>query len=32
MTLKWGYEPSKCDGDFCIGDCDLCNKAEEAEE
>lgn len=24
---KWAYEPSKCDGDFCIGDCDLCGKA-----
>lgn len=24
---KWAYEPKKCDGDFCIGDCDLCGKA-----
>lgn len=22
------YEPWKCDGEFCIGDCDLCYKAE----
>lgn len=26
---KWAYIPSKCDGDFCPGDCDLCRKAEE---
>ena len=25
---KWAYEPWKCDGEFCIGDCDLCYKAE----
>lgn len=25
---KWAYEPQKCDGDFCIGDCDLCSKAK----
>ena len=24
---KWAYEPDKCDGDFCIGDCDKCGKA-----
>lgn len=29
---KWAYEPEKCDGDFCIGDCDLCSKAAEDEE
>lgn len=23
---KWSYEPEKCDGDFCIGDCDFCPK------
>ena len=26
---KWAYEPEKCDGDFCAGDCDACPKAEE---
>ena len=30
---KWAYEPSKCDGDLCAGDCDLCSKANmETEE
>lgn len=30
---KWAYEPSKCDGDICAGDCDLCPKADmETEE
>lgn len=28
----WAYEPNKCDGDFCIGDCDLCPKRWEGEE
>lgn len=23
---KWAYEESKCEGDFCIGDCDICPK------
>lgn len=27
---KWAYEPKKCDGDFCIGDCDLCGKANNS--
>ena len=26
---KWAYSPKKCDGDFCPGDCDECEKAEE---
>ena len=26
---KWAYTPEKCDGDYCIGDCDLCIKAED---
>lgn len=26
---KWAYDPEKCDGDFCVGDCDLCPKAED---
>ena len=24
----WGYDPQKCDGDICIGNCDKCPKAE----
>ena len=23
---KWSYIPSKCDGDYCPGDCDGCRK------
>lgn len=26
---KWAYIPEKCDGDFCVGDCDLCKKADD---
>ena len=29
---KWAYKPEKCDGDYCCGDCDYCNKAEDEEE
>ena len=25
---KWGYEPWKCEGEFCPGDCDVCYKGE----
>ena len=25
---KWAYEPWKCDGDICVGDCDRCRKAD----
>ena len=25
---KWAYNPEKCDGDFCHGDCDNCGKAD----
>ena len=28
---KWAYEPEKCDGDYCVGDCDYCHKADEEE-
>ena len=24
---KWAYTPEKCDGDSCIGNCDICHKA-----
>lgn len=26
---KWAYEPDKCDGESCVGDCDLCDKKWE---
>lgn len=29
---KYDYIPEKCDGDYCPGDCDLCSKANLAEE
>lgn len=29
---KWAYEPEKCDGQPCIGDCDLCNRKEKVME
>ena len=29
---KWAYEPSKCDGDYCCGDCDFCSKADIFED
>lgn len=25
---KWAYSPERCDGDACVGDCDLCQKAK----
>ena len=28
----WSYEPTKCDYDYCIGDCDYCNKGEDIED
>jgi hypothetical protein len=28
----WAYSPEKCDGDYCAGDCDYCQKAEEEED
>lgn len=28
MSVKmWCYDPGKCDGDYCRGDCDRCPKA-----
>ena len=24
---KWAYEPTKCDGQPCVGDCDNCPRA-----
>lgn len=29
---KYRYTPEMCEGDFCIGDCDLCNKPLLFEE
>jgi len=26
---KWAYIPSKCDGDSCPGDCDVCSKTND---
>lgn len=23
-TDKWAYDPAKCDGEICVGDCDNC--------
>lgn len=31
MTDLWAYT-SRCDGDYCPGDCDRCGKAEEIYE
>lgn len=28
-TDKWAYDPEKCDGKECCGDCDLCSKKDE---
>lgn len=29
---KWAYDPDKCDGNFCHGDCDRCPKAYGDDE
>ena len=28
---KWGYHPDRCDGEYCPGDCDICDKSEGEE-
>lgn len=28
----WAYDPDKCEGDFCPGDCDKCPKRDEDGE
>lgn len=28
---KWAYDPAMCDGDICVGDCDLCDKPKIAQ-
>lgn len=25
---KWAYTPEKCDGQPCVGDCDMCSKKD----
>ena len=27
----WAYTPNKCDGDYCCGDCDECEKVLTGE-
>lgn len=29
---KWAYSPAKCDGEPCVGECDMCSKAYGTEE
>lgn len=29
---KWAYEPTKCDNEYCPGDCDFCPKAKYSIE
>lgn len=29
---KWSYDPDKCDGALCVGDCDYCEIWEEDKE
>ena len=29
---KGAYDPKKCDGDYCVGDCDFCHKADDDGE
>ena len=32
MSLLWGYESQKCDGEYCPNDCDRCYKADKSME
>ena len=25
---RWAYDPDKCEGNFCPGDCDCCEKVD----
>ena len=28
MSVRlWAYDPEKCDGDYCVNECDMCKKA-----
>lgn len=29
---KWAYNPEVCDGEPCVGECDVCPKLDEAIE
>lgn len=29
---KWAYDPEKCDGKECMGDCDFCEIWKEDKE
>lgn len=29
---KWAYSPAKCDGEPCVGDCDMCSIADDVED
>lgn len=29
---KWAYDPNKCEGQMCVGDCDICSKKDELSE
>ena len=29
---KWAYDPKYCDGEYCVGDCDLCDKPKVMPE
>ena len=29
---KWAYTPEMCDGEICVGDCDLCDKPNTMPE
>ena len=31
-TSKWAYDPRRCDGQPCPGDCDHCTRWQEDEE
>lgn len=28
----WAYDPEKCDGKYCCGDCDFCNRTDDELE
>lgn len=32
MSDLWAYYPDVCDGDFCPMNCDICGKADDAQE
>lgn len=32
MTIYWAYDPDKCDGQPCCGDCDKCRLKDGDEE